>query len=123
MVDDRRTGAEWRVPVFAGCDAPLVRPLRTAEFVHGQDGMGDIGLPLTGRRPAPGNAVDVLVEQINRRSAGSVTLVTLGPLTNVARALQRDPGIATRLREVVTMGGTGDAVGNISAVARVQYVG
>jgi purine nucleosidase len=46
-----------------------------------------------------------------------VTLVTLGPLTNVARAIRRDPGIATRLREIVTMGGTADAVGNITAAA------
>jgi purine nucleosidase len=79
--------------------------------------MGDFGLPLTGRRPASGHAVDVIVEEINRRPPGSVTLVTLGPLTNVALALERDPGLAHRLREIVTMGGTGDAVGNISAVA------
>ncbi|MEW5990481.1 MAG: nucleoside hydrolase [Chloroflexota bacterium] len=110
-------GAAGRVPVHAGCDAPLARALRTAQFVHGQDGLGDIGLPLTGRIPAPGHAVDVLVDEINRRPAGTVTLVTLGPLTNVARALQQDPGIAARLREIVTMGGTADAVGNITAAA------
>jgi purine nucleosidase len=110
-------GAGDRVPVHAGQDAPLAVPLRTAQFVHGQDGMGDIGLSLTGRVPAPGHAVDVLVDEVNRRPAGSVTLVTLGPLTNVALAFRRDPGLATRLREVVTMGGTGDAVGNVSAVA------
>ena len=110
-------GAAERVPVYAGCDRPLHVALRTAEFVHGQDGMGDIGLPVHGRRPAEGDAVDVLVDEINRRPAGSVTLVTLGPLTNVARALQRDPGIARRLREIVTMGGTADAVGNITAAA------
>lgn len=110
-------GSAARVPVHAGCDAPLARSLRTAQFVHGQDGMGDFGLPLTGRRPAPGHAVKALVDEINRRPAGSVTLVTLGPLTNVAVAFGRDPSLATRLREIVTMGGTGDAVGNISAVA------
>lgn len=110
-------GAADRVPVYAGCDRPLRVALRTAEFVHGQDGMGDIGLPVRGRQPAPGDAVDVLVDEINRRPEGSVTLVTLGPLTNVARALQKDPGIATRLAEIVTMGGTADAVGNITAAA------
>jgi len=110
-------GAAERVPVYAGCDRPLRAALRTAEFVHGQDGMGDIGLPVRGRRPAEGVAVEVLVDEINRRPGGSVTLVTLGPLTNVARALQRDPGIARRLREIVTMGGTADAVGNITAAA------
>ena len=105
------------VPVHAGRAEPLSRALRTAQFVHGQDGMGDIGLPLHGREPAVGDAVDVLVSEINRRPPGSVTLVTLGPLTNVAVAIQRDPSIATRLREIVTMGGTGDAVGNITAAA------
>ncbi|HEX5590208.1 MAG TPA: nucleoside hydrolase [Candidatus Limnocylindrales bacterium] len=110
-------GEAGRVPVYAGCDAPLARELRTAQTVHGRDGMGDIGLPLRGRAPASGHAVDVLVAEVNRRPAGSVTLVTLGPLTNVARAIRRDPGIATRLREIVTMGGTGDAVGNTTAAA------
>jgi purine nucleosidase len=110
-------GAASRVPVYAGCDRPLRVALRTAEFVHGQDGMGDIGLPVRGRRPAEGDAVEVLVDEINRRPGGSVTLVTLGPLTNVARALQRDPSVARRLREIVTMGGTADAVGNITAAA------
>ena len=110
-------GLAGKVPVYAGRAEPLSRGLRTAQFVHGQDGMGDIGLPLTGRDPAPGDAVDVLVDEINRRPPGGVTLVTLGPLTNVALAIQRDPSIATRLREIVTMGGTGDAVGNITAAA------
>jgi purine nucleosidase len=110
-------GLAESVPVFAGRAEPLVRALRTAQFVHGQDGMGDIGLPLRGRAPAAGDAVDVLVDEINRRPRGSVTLVTLGPLTNVAVALRRDPSIAGRLREIVTMGGTGDAVGNITAAA------
>ncbi|MFN8631601.1 MAG: nucleoside hydrolase [Chloroflexota bacterium] len=105
------------VPVHAGAAAPLRRALRTAQFVHGQDGMGDIGLPLSGRSPASDDAVGVLVAEINGRPTGSVTLVTLGPLTNVALALRRDPSIATRLGALVIMGGTGDAVGNISAVA------
>jgi purine nucleosidase len=105
------------VPVHAGRAAPLAIQLKTAQFVHGQDGMGDIGLPLTGRIPAPGDAVDVLVDTIRRHEPGALTLVTLGPLTNVAVAFTRDPSLATRLREIVIMGGTADAVGNVSAVA------
>jgi purine nucleosidase len=108
-------GLAGKVPVYAGCDVPLVRELHTGQFVHGEDGMGEIGLPLSGREPAPGHAVDVLVDEINRRPAGSVTLVTLGPLTNVARAIQKDPAIAKRVGHIVTMGGTGDAVGNMTA--------
>ena len=105
------------VAVYAGAAAPLARPLFTAEFVHGQDGMGDIGLPLTGRTPASGDAVDVLVEVIMDHAPGSLTLVALGPLTNVALAFRRDPSLAARLASVVVMGGTGDAIGNVSAVA------
>ena len=105
------------VPVHAGAAGPLQRALFTAEFVHGQDGMGDIGLPLSGRIPAPGDAVDVLVDAIRGHGPGALTLVTLGPLTNIALAFQRDPSLATRLAEIVIMGGTGDAVGNVSAVA------
>ncbi len=104
-------------PVHAGCAAPLTRPLRTAQFVHGEDGMGDIGLPLHGRTPAPGHAVDVIVETVRAHDPGEITLVTLGPLTNVATALERDPSLAARLGGIVVMGGTGDAVGNMSAVA------
>lgn len=105
------------VAVHAGRAAPLVIPLKTAQFVHGQDGMGDIGLPVSGRVPVPGDAVDVLVDTIRRSEPGTLTLVTLGPLTNVAVAFTRDPSLATHLREIVIMGGTADAVGNVSAVA------
>jgi len=105
------------VPVHVGCAAPLVGPLKTAQTVHGMDGMGDIGLPLRGRVPAAGGAVDVIVDTVNAHAPGAITLVTLGPLTNIASALRRDPGIAERLGRVVIMGGTGDAVGNMSAVA------
>ena len=106
-----------QVPVHAGCAAPLLQPLHTAQYVHGTDGMGDIGLDLRGRVPAPGHAVDVLVETILAHPPGAVTLVTLGPLTNVAVALGREPAIAARLERIVVMGGTGDGVGNVSAVA------
>lgn len=105
------------VPIHAGAAAPLVRPLRTAQFVHGQDGMGDIGLPLAGRVPASRDAVGALIDAVDARPDGTVTLVTLGPLTNVALAFRRDPSLPARLREIVIMGGTGDAVGNITAAA------
>lgn len=104
------------VPVYAGRAAPLLRPLETAQHVHGQDGMGDIGLPLAGRTPAAGHAVDVLVERITQ-APGAITLVTLGPLTNVALALLREPSLAHQVARCVVMGGTSDAYGNITPVA------
>jgi purine nucleosidase len=105
-----------RTPVYRGMAAPLLRPLQTAQDVHGQDGMGDMGLSLAGRIPAAGHAVDVLVETINRHQ-GDVTLVTLGPLTNVAMALLRDPSLAGKVSRCVIMGGTGQGYGNVTPVA------
>ncbi|MEO3855729.1 nucleoside hydrolase [Acrocarpospora sp. B8E8] len=105
-----------RVPVHMGCSKPLLFELETAQHVHGADGMGDIGLPLHGREPAPGHAVDALISAI-RRSPGELTLVTLGPLTNIAVALAVDPSIARMVRRCVVMGATGDGLGNITPVA------
>jgi purine nucleosidase len=104
------------VPVYAGAPAPLERPLETAQFVHGEDGMGDIGLRLEGRIPAGGDAIDTIIEIITN-NPGEVTLVTLGPLTNVAIALTRDPSLASKVSECVIMGGTGQGPGNVTADA------
>ncbi|GAB4211813.1 MAG: nucleoside hydrolase [Roseiflexaceae bacterium] len=104
------------VPVYAGRAAPLLRPLETAQQVHGCDGMGDIGLPLRGRTPAPGHAADVLIEQISR-APGQITLVALGPLSNVALALLRAPEIAGQVERCVVMGGASDGYGNITPIA------
>jgi len=108
------------IPVYRGMPAPLVRPLETAQYVHGEDGMGDIGLPLTDRQPAAGDAVSVLIETIHR-FAGSITLVTLGPLTNIATALQQDSLIANAVSECVIMGGTGQGHGNITPVGEYNF--
>ena len=108
------TGAT--VPVHQGMSAPLLRPHESAQHVHGSDGMGDIGLDVYGRSPAPEHATDVLLEMINRY-AGEITLVTLGPLTNVALALLRDPSLARKVSTCVVMGGTGRGHGNVTPVA------
>lgn len=105
-----------RIPVYAGVAHPLLRPLETAQFVHGQDGMGEIGLPLYGRNPASGHAIDVIIDTIHRL-AGKLTLVTLGPLTNIALALHRDPSIAGMVERCVIMGGIGFGHGNIVPAA------
>jgi len=104
------------VPVYAGEDAPLRVPLHTAQNVHGRDGMGDIGLPLSGRVPDPGHAVDALL-QASHDHAGELTLITLGPLTNVARAIERDPSLPERLPRTVVMGAVADHIGNVTPVA------
>ena len=105
-----------RAPVYAGCAKPLLRPLETAQEVHGDDGMGDIGLPLAGRAPAAGHAADVLRERITEQ-AGDITLVTLGPLTNVALALLREPELAQMVSRCYIMGGIGSGHGNVTPLA------
>ena len=108
------------IPVHRGLPAPLTRPLETAQFVHGQDGMGDIGLPLTGRSPASTDATSVIRETVHQFS-GAITLVTLGPLTNIAVALRQDPSMAHAVSECVIMGGTGRGHGNIAPVAEYNF--
>ena len=105
-----------QVPVYGGTEKPLVRPLETAQHVHGEDGMGDIGLLLSGRTPTPGHGATAITETIHR-FAGEITLVTLGPLTNVAHALLQDPSIASEVKECVVMGGIGKGHGNVTPVA------
>lgn len=107
---------EKDIPIYAGCTKPILRKLDTAQDVHGTDGMGDIGLPLSGRIPAEGHAVDVLRETI-KQYAGDITLVTLGPLTNVAVALLREPSIAEKVSECFIMGGIGSEHGNVTPTA------
>ena len=104
------------MPVYAGAAKPLSRELGTAQFVHGEDGMGDIGLALSGRTPTPGNAVDKLIEALHA-NAGHIELVTLGPLTNIALALQQDPTIAKAVKRCVIMGAVADHIGNVTQVA------
>jgi purine nucleosidase len=103
------------VPVFMGCAKPLLRPLHTGQHVHGQDGMGDIGLPLAGRKAADGHAADVLREFV-ARNPNEIVLVTLGPLTNVALALLREPELAQQVKHCYIMGGTSDNRGNVGLV-------
>jgi purine nucleosidase len=108
------------VPVHQGMPAPLTRPLETAQFVHGEDGLGDIGLPLGGRTPASTHAVTVLIETIHR-FAGAITLVALGPLTNIAVALRQDPSLVDAVLECIIMGGTGQGHGNVTPVAEFNF--
>jgi purine nucleosidase len=104
------------VPVHAGAAEPLELALDTAQNVHGVDGMGDIGLDLSGREASGIDAVEALLEAAHAH-AGTLTLVTLGPLTNIARALQRDPALPERVARCVVMGAVADHVGNTNPVA------
>ena len=105
------------IPVFAGCEAPLERRLVTAEHVHGKSGLDGVELPAPTMPLQDAHAVDFIVETLRTEPAGSVTLVPLGPLANVATALRRAPDIAGRIAHIVLMGGAYFEVGNITPTA------
>ena len=103
--------------VFAGASRPLVRALVTAENVHGRSGLDGPDLPEPKMPLQEQEAVDFLVETLMAEPEGTVTLCPLGPLTNVALALIREPRVAPRLREIVLMGGGYFEQGNVTPSA------
>jgi purine nucleosidase len=105
------------VPVYAGCDRPLVRPPVEADEFHGANGLGGVALPELKRGPESDHAVNVLVRTLRAAAPRSVALAVTGPCTNVAAALARDPDIANALAEIVVMGGARSEGGNITASA------
>ncbi len=105
------------VPVYAGCDRPLKRPLITAEHVHGKTGLDGPVLPDPQMPLTEGHAVDFIIETLRTQEPGTVTLCPLGPLTNIATAFQKAPDIVDRVQEIVLMGGAYFEVGNITPAA------
>ncbi|MGO9418085.1 nucleoside hydrolase [Roseiarcus sp.] len=103
------------VPVYKGAGAPLVRALRDAHWFHGADGFGDQNYPPPKRAPESEHAVDAML-RLSRENPG-LTLVTLGPLTNIALALARDPALAERIGRCVVMGGAPCCEGNVTPAA------
>jgi len=101
------------IPVARGCDRPLVRQTVIADYVHGHNGLGEVSLPEPRTRAIAAHAVEVIVEKI-MASPGEITLVPIGPLTNVALAVRREPRIAEYVREVVIMGGALRVPGNVT---------
>ncbi|MBI4493886.1 MAG: nucleoside hydrolase [Chloroflexi bacterium] len=104
------------VPVAQGCAAPLVEPFHGAHGVHGRDGLGDCGLPPSGLRPSAEHAADQLV-RLAREWEGALVVVALGPLTNLATALLKDPRLPGRVRRVVAMAGAFGVSGNVTPAA------
>jgi inosine-uridine nucleoside N-ribohydrolase len=114
--------AGFRVPVAKGADAPVImEPRKHADYVHGQDGFGNIDWPDAQTQRDPRSAPHFIVDTVNAHP-GEVTLVALGPLTNLALALELDPDIAAKVKEVVLMGGTVHETGNVSPVAEANLI-
>ncbi|MEM7241016.1 MAG: nucleoside hydrolase [Pseudomonadota bacterium] len=108
------------VPVARGADAPLtIKPNPVSDYVHGAEGFGDIP-----PHPIKGAAVDqtaaaFIVDEINK-APGEITLCPIGPLTNIALALQLDPSIASKVKRVVIMGGAYPMAGNVTDYAEAN---
>lgn len=127
---------EKKVKVFAGEEKPLTREYEeiyelknfmehvkslksssaSGQCVHGIDGMGDIGIKPSTEEYEAKHAIDFIIDTINK-NPNEVTLVTLGPLTNIALAIQKDPSISEKIKHCYVMGGTSDGTGNVSAAA------
>jgi purine nucleosidase len=103
------------VPVFAGAEKPLHREHQSADWFHGKDGLGDHGYPPPKRALEKQHAVDATIATIEQNPG--LVLVTLGPLTNIALALQRKPSIGARVSRCVIMGGAPCCEGNVTPAA------
>ena len=117
-----RIVCEWSgkpdTKVFAGCDRPMKRPLVTAEHVHGKTGLdGPDPLPEPQMALQDQHGVEFIIETLRTEPAGTVTLCTLGPLTNIGTAFTQAPDIIERVQEIVMMGGAYFEVGNITPAA------
>jgi purine nucleosidase len=104
-----------RVPVFMGAEQPLKRAHVGAGWFHGSDGLGDHGYGPPRRAVEKQNAVDAIIETIAARPG--LVMVTLGPLTNIALAVQKKPSIAARVSRCVVMGGAPCCEGNVTPAA------
>lgn len=105
------------LPVYAGCEAPLSRPLVTAEHVHGGTGLDGPVMTEPTMALRPEHGVDFIIETLRSEPIKTVTLCPLGPLTNIAKAMQQAPDIVEHIQEIVLMGGAYFEVGNITPAA------
>ena len=103
------------VPVFMGAQEPLNRPHQSAHWFHGRDGLGDHSYPAPRKSPEKLPALEAIISTIE--SNPGIVLVTLGPLTNVALALQLNPAIAAKVGRCVVMGGAPCCEGNVTPAA------
>nr|WP_180205983.1 nucleoside hydrolase [Pseudomonas sp. SbOxS1]NYU06192.1 nucleoside hydrolase [Pseudomonas sp. SbOxS1] len=116
-----RLALEWagreEVPVYAGASKPLVRTPIYAEHVHGEEGLPGVTVYEPRQGLAEGSAIDFLIDTLLAATPHSVTIAMLGPQTNLALALMREPQIVRGIKQVVIMGGAHFNGGNITPVA------
>lgn len=107
----------YEPPVYVGSDKMLLRDLFYAHETHGADGMGDIGLVPKHLKPTEGNGVIKIIEALNESEDKEISLIVLGPLTNIALAIRLDYEAMKKAQRIVVMGTAGDGHGNVTPVA------
>ena len=105
------------IPVYSGCSRPIILPrVQRGASVHGTDGLGDLGVPDATHEAESQHAVDFIIDTI-LREPGQITLCPIGPMTNIALALIKEPSIATKIKAIVFMGGAAFSPGNTATDA------
>lgn len=107
------------VPIFSGAATPLIRPLEDAIWFHGRDGLGDQGYRPVTRTAESGFAVDAMVRIVEANPG--IELITLGPLTNLALAIQQWPQLAANVSRCVVMGGAPCCEGNVTPAGEYNF--
>lgn len=105
------------VPVYKGCELPMIRKQYTAEYVHGDTGIDGADIPPSSKQVESKHGVDHIIDTCLAAEDGSVTLVPVGPLTNIGMAIAKERSIVNKIREVVWMGGAFDEPGNTTRLA------
>ncbi|NKI21447.1 nucleoside hydrolase [Paenibacillus dendritiformis] len=117
-------GKSGQVPVYKGHEGPIMgigqTEHRTVEDVHGKDGMGDSFFEKAIQSPEKGHAVDFLIEAVHN-NPGKIHLLAIAPLTNIAMAIKKDPTIVPKIPHLYIMGGTNNALGNITPSAEYNF--
>ncbi|KAJ50536.1 purine nucleosidase [Clostridium tetanomorphum] len=107
------------IPVYIGEEYPLVRELITAEDTHGCDGLGNTFLPDISKVPIKYGAINFILKTIKKER--EVSIIVLGPMTNIAKAMEKDNETFSKVKEIVSMGGTFKSHGNSSPIAEFNY--
>lgn len=107
-------------PLYSGMASPLLREQYTSHHIHGLDGMGDMGLPASHLSKESMHAMDAIIYFADKWQ-GELEIVTLGPLTNLAMALLKEPHIVDKIKHVYIMGGSGLTPGNITPLAEFNF--
>jgi purine nucleosidase len=110
-------GGRRDIPVYPGCARPMVRALFTAEYVHGDSGLDGCDLPAPTAPLGTAHGVDFIIDSLMAADPGAITICTLGPMTNLAMAMVKQPAIVPRIAEVVLMGGGFFEGGNTTPAA------